>query len=77
MELHLPKKIQTRTNEAILFHFQVHEEVFSGKMKKQLTDWYLDLIENHTEESLISIGYHPNAVPYNYLDEPPKVLFFR
>ncbi|PRP85960.1 hypothetical protein PROFUN_06082 [Planoprotostelium fungivorum] len=63
----------------------VVENIVSGDKKAQLSSWWLDLIETGVDHYLSSnqtftdeggrhIVYDTHAVPYNYIDQPPKSM---
>lgn len=49
-------------------------DYLSGKKKKELTDWWLQYIEDSVEKYLQQQGYDPTCVPYQYLDKPPSSM---
>jgi hypothetical protein len=46
----------------------------SGKKKQELTDWWLQYIEDSVEKYLQHQGYDISCVPYQYLDKPPSSM---
>merc|ERR1712100_356402 len=47
------------------------QSVLDGSRKAKLVNWWLQLIQVETDDLLDSMGFHRNAVPEHYLDEPP------
>lgn len=43
-------------------------------IRDEMSSWWLALLETRTLENLCKIGYTRDALPYNYLDVPPKSL---
>jgi hypothetical protein len=49
-------------------------EYLSGKKKQELTDWWLQYIEDNVDKYLHQKGYDPSCVPFQYLDHPPTSM---
>ena len=47
-------------------------DLLSGKTKNELVEWWLSEIENSMNELLNSFGFHFDALPENYILEPPS-----
>ncbi len=50
------------------------EDYLSGRKKQELTDWWLQYIEDRVEKYLEEKGYDPSCVPFQYLDHPPASM---
>lgn len=48
--------------------------VVNGTKKQEITNWWLQVIENHVKQFLQSISYHFSAVRYDYIETPPDDL---
>ncbi|KAF2072650.1 hypothetical protein CYY_006029 [Polysphondylium violaceum] len=48
--------------------------IFDSTKKRELTNWYLQLIRETIDSYLKETGYDGNAVPENYIDRPPQSL---
>lgn len=48
--------------------------VLAGETKDALARWWLDLCEARVLAFLVARGFRPAALPYNYLDVPPRSL---
>ena len=44
----------------------------SGQKKQRLVEWWLKLVEDRCNKYLEKVQYDFEAVPYDYLDTPPK-----
>jgi hypothetical protein len=47
---------------------------FFESRKDDLTRWWLQLIEKSTDSFLRSLGYDFDAVPFHYIDQPPRSM---
>ncbi len=47
---------------------------FFESQKDDLTRWWLQLIEKSTDSFLRSLGYDFDAVPFHYIDQPPRSM---
>eukprot|EP01116_Phalansterium_solitarium_P001883 TRINITY_DN11719_c0_g1_i1.p1 TRINITY_DN11719_c0_g1~~TRINITY_DN11719_c0_g1_i1.p1 ORF type:complete len:255 (+),score=38.32 TRINITY_DN11719_c0_g1_i1:615-1379(+) len=72
--LQLPKPIKTSLGDYLIAFHVIVAHYLGGLRKKHLTEWYLNRIEQETDDFLVRRGYNLHAVPYNYLDERPKSL---
>eukprot|EP01103_Thecamoeba_quadrilineata_P000113 TRINITY_DN1008_c0_g2_i1.p1 TRINITY_DN1008_c0_g2~~TRINITY_DN1008_c0_g2_i1.p1 ORF type:complete len:833 (+),score=198.07 TRINITY_DN1008_c0_g2_i1:387-2885(+) len=50
------------------------EMLLSGRRKRELTDWWLGLVDSAVRGFLVARGFDFNVVPANYCDEPPSSL---
>jgi hypothetical protein len=48
------------------------KDLVDGTKKKEITDWWLSHIEESANDFLSDRGYVMDALPYNYLDVPPR-----
>ena len=48
------------------------KDLVDGTKKKEVTEWWLSYIETETNQFLCDRGYQMDALPYNYLDVPPR-----
>ena len=48
------------------------KDIVDGTAKKEVTDWWLGRIENGANRFLCDRGYALDAIPENYLDDPPQ-----
>lgn len=48
------------------------KDILSGKKKRELTDWWLQLIKSRVDDYLLSKDFDFDAVSNNYLDQPPR-----
>lgn len=48
-------------------------ELLNGSIKNEMTQWWLQLIATKVENFVEEKGYDMDAVPYDYLEMPPKV----
>jgi hypothetical protein len=53
---------------------EIRNEVVSGTKKQELTSWWLQHIESGVDSFLVARGYDSSAVPFQYLDVPPRSL---
>ncbi|EGC38690.1 hypothetical protein DICPUDRAFT_86409 [Dictyostelium purpureum] len=51
-----------------------NSKITDGSKKKEITNWYLQLIRDSIDSYIRGLGYDPHALPENYIDEPPKSL---
>jgi hypothetical protein len=63
---------------SLSFFFQVLEKrrFMSGRVKNDLTEWWLNLIKDSTTSFLSSEGYDFDAVPFNYIEHAPRYAIF-
>lgn len=52
LKLQLPSPTSNRLGEALLPYFQIEKELLTGHLKQNLTQWWLDLIEERVEHFL-------------------------
>lgn len=84
VQLHLPHPIKLQINSPILSYSDIESLFLTGKKKHELTSWWLELIETEVDRYLEiqtftfednqTLKFDLHAVPYNYLDHPPKSL---
>jgi len=63
---------QIRNHELLVSCQTVSHHYLSGLKKQHLVEWWLKLIEDSTNEYLTTLGFDFEALPYDYLDTPPK-----
>eukprot|EP01112_Ceratiomyxa_fruticulosa_P009529 TRINITY_DN248_c0_g1_i2.p1 TRINITY_DN248_c0_g1~~TRINITY_DN248_c0_g1_i2.p1 ORF type:complete len:279 (-),score=56.59 TRINITY_DN248_c0_g1_i2:63-899(-) len=62
-------------NEHELTVIQSPQHYLDGTKKRELSHWWLQHIEDQVDSYLTKIqGYVVDAVPYHYIDQPPKSL---
>jgi hypothetical protein len=54
------------------FYYEISRAIFDGSKKRSLTQWWLELIETEVDNYLNKIGCDLSAVPFHYIDHPPK-----
>lgn len=84
VQLQLPNPIKVQIESPILSYLDIENLFLTGKKKNELTSWWLELIETavdryletqyFTFEDNQTLKFDLHAVPYNYLDHPPKSL---
>eukprot|EP01132_Coremiostelium_polycephalum_P012059 gene12059-14747_t len=57
--------------DTILTH---NTKILDGSKKKELTNWYLQHIRDTVDSYLRDRGFDANAVPENYIDQPPESI---
>jgi hypothetical protein len=61
------------TAEAILV--QHLNNIMNGRYKSELAAWWLRLVSNAVSSFVSGMGYVQDAIPENYLDQPPQSLY--
>ena len=50
----------------------ISEEIVTGKKKDEMMQWWLKTIEAKVDEFILTVGFTPNSIPYDYTNVPPE-----
>eukprot|EP01094_Clydonella_sp_ATCC50884_P024001 TRINITY_DN5905_c0_g2_i2.p1 TRINITY_DN5905_c0_g2~~TRINITY_DN5905_c0_g2_i2.p1 ORF type:complete len:1076 (-),score=407.17 TRINITY_DN5905_c0_g2_i2:1227-4454(-) len=65
------ERIVRSCGAAVEQYEEMRSDIMSGREKQRITQWWLARISHFTSEFLERIGYDLDALPFDYLSEPP------
>jgi len=66
--------VKVELDSPILAYSRLLHEQFFERTKDDLTRWWLQLIEARVDSFLQALGYNFEAVPFHYIDQPPRSM---
>jgi hypothetical protein len=74
VDLDVTPPVKLELNAQLVPYAKLLHGHFFESQKDELTRWWLHLIETNVDSFLRSLGYDFDAVPFHYIDQPPRSM---